>query len=159
VRSAIAELDPALPVELESMNSRVDQITRQPRFYAVLLSVFAAAGVLLAAIGLFGVLSFLVAQRRREIGVRVALGATPRQIAALTLAFAARWTGLGLFAGALGGAALARWLRSMLFGVEPGDLRAWLAAAALIALAGLLAAALPARRAARLDPMDSLRQE
>ena len=159
IRGAIAELDPTLPVELETMRQRVDQITGQPRFYATLLAVFAGAGALLAAIGLFGVLSFLVAQRRREIGVRMALGATPREIARLTLGFAVRWTGIGIVAGGLGAVVVARWLRSMLFEVEPGDARALLGAAAVLALVALAAAAEPARRAARLDPMDSLREE
>jgi ABC-type lipoprotein release transport system permease subunit len=159
IRSAIAGLDPALPVEVETMRQRVDRITEQPRFYATLLFVFAAAGTLLAAIGLFGVLSFLVAQRRREIGVRMALGATPGGVALLTLGFAARWTGLGLAMGGIGAVAVARWLRSMLFGVEPGDVRALVTAALLLGLVALAAAAAPARHAARLDPMDSLREE
>lgn len=159
IRGAIAGLDPTLPVELETMRQRVDQITGQPRFYATLLAVFAGAGALLAAIGLFGVLSFLVAQRRREIGVRVALGATPREIARLTLGFAARWTGMGIVAGLSGAWAVARGLRSMLFGVEPTDPRALAGAAVVLAMVALAAAAGPARRAARLDPMDSLREE
>jgi putative ABC transport system permease protein len=159
VRSAIGELDGTLPVELETMSQRLDQLTEQPRFYAVLLGVFAASGVVLAAIGLFGVLSFLVAQRRREIGVRIALGATPRQIAALTLAFAARWTGAGLIVGGLGALVIGRWLRSLLFGVDAGDLRGLLVAGALLAVVAAATAANPARRAARMDPMESLREE
>jgi len=159
LRSAFAELDPALPVELETMRQRVDQITGQPRFYATLLMVFAAAGTLLAAIGLFGVLSFLVVQRRREIGVRMALGATPVQIARLAVGFGIRWAGLGMIAGGLGAIATARWLRSMLFGVDAGDARAPMMAAGLLAAVALIAAAGPAGRAAKLDPMDSLREE
>jgi predicted permease len=159
IRDAIAALDPALPVEVESMRQRVDRITERPRFYATLLGVFAGAGALLAAIGLFGVLSFLVAQRRREIGVRVALGATPGEIARLTLGFAARWTGLGIAAGGVGALMVARWLQSLLFGVEAGDVRAIGAAAVMLGVVALVAAAGPARRAARLDPMESLREE
>jgi putative ABC transport system permease protein len=159
IRDAVAGLDPALPVEVESMRQRVDRITERPRFYATLLGVFAGAGALLAAIGLFGVLSFLVAQRRREIGVRVALGATPGEIARLTLGFAARWTGLGIAAGGIGALMVARWLQSLLFGVEAGDVRAIGAAAVMLGAVALVAAAGPARRAARLDPMESLREE
>lgn len=159
IRDAIAGIDASLPVEVESMRQRVDRITEQPRFYATLLGVFAGAGALLAAIGLFGVLSFLVAQRRREIGVRVALGATPAEIARLALGFAARWTGLGIAAGGVGAVAVARWLRSMLFGVDAGDVRGIVWAAAMLGVVALIAAAGPARRAARLDAMESLREE
>ena len=159
LRRAFAELDPALPVELETMRQRVDQITGPPRFYATLLLVFAGAGTLLAAIGLFGVLSFVVAQRRREIGVRMALGASPVQVAGLALGFAVRWAGFGLILGGLGAMAATRWIRSMLFQIEAGDPRAPLAAAGLLAAVAIIAAAGPARRAASLDPMDSLREE
>ena len=159
VGAAFAELDPALPVELETMRQRLDQITGPPRFYATLLLVFAGAGTLLAAIGLFGVLSFVVAQRRREIGVRMALGASPVQVAGLALGFAVRWAGFGLILGGLGAMAATRWIRSMLFQIEAGDPRAPLAAAGLLAAVAIIAAAGPARRAASLDPMDSLREE
>ena len=121
--------------------------------------MFAATGVLLAAIGLFGVMSFLVAQRRREIGVRVALGATPRDVVGLTLGFAARWTVAGLIAGGAGAVIVARWLRTLLFGVDAGDLRVLAAAVAILAVVGLMAAAGPARRASRVDPMETLREE
>jgi len=159
IRSTLVEMDSALPVELATMQDRLDQITEQPRFYAWLLATFAGAGAVLAAIGLFGVLSFLVAQRRREIGVRMALGATQAEIARLTLGFAARWTGLGIAAGAAGSIAVGRWLRSMLFGVDPGDTRALAAAVAMLAVVALIAAAGPAQRAARLDLVESLREE
>jgi putative ABC transport system permease protein len=159
VRSTFAAIDPTLPVELESMQQRLNGITEQPRFYATLLGVFAVTGVLLAAIGLFGVMSFLVAQRRREIGVRMALGATPRDVARLTLGFAARWTAAGVLAGGIGAFAAARALRSLLFGVDAGDLRALGAAVLMLAVVALIAAAGPARRASLLDPMETLREE
>jgi predicted permease len=159
VRSAFASLDPTLPVELETMRQRLDGMTEQPRFYATLLGVFAATGVLLAAIGLFGVMSFLVAQRRREIGVRVALGATPRDVAQLTLGFAARWTGAGMIAGGIGAVAVVRALRSLLFGVDAGDVRALAAALVILVAVALAAAAGPARRASRVDPVETLREE
>uniref|UniRef100_Q01Y15 Permease n=1 Tax=Solibacter usitatus (strain Ellin6076) TaxID=234267 RepID=Q01Y15_SOLUE len=159
VRGLFAELDPTLPVELETMRKRLDGITARPRFQATLLSVFAVTGLALAGVGLFGVMSFLVAQRRKEIGVRMALGATPADIVRLTLVFAARWTGAGMAAGALGALALTKWLRTLTFGisgVDPGTLSA---ALAVLAIVGLVAAAAPARRAARLDPMTTLREE
>jgi predicted permease len=86
LRGVLGAIDPTLPVEMETMPRRMDEVTIRPRFNALLLSVFAAIGVLLAAIGLFGVMSFLVAQRTREIGVRMALGATPEKILQMTLA-------------------------------------------------------------------------
>jgi predicted permease len=159
MRSALGGIDPTLPVEIETMPRRMDEVTTRPRFNAVLLSVFAAIGVLLAAIGLFGVMSFLVAQRTREIGVRMALGATPRQILRMTLGQAARWTGAGIAVGAAGSLAAAGLLRSLLFGVEPSDPLALIGAVALLGTLALLAAAIPAGKAARQDPMETLREE
>jgi predicted permease len=159
LRSLFASLDPTLPVEISTMRERLDQSTGRPRFQATLLAAFAAIGVLLAAIGLSGVLSFLVAQRRREIGVRMALGATPGSIVRLTLAFAARSTAAGLAIGGAGAFAAGRWLRSQLFQVAPDDPRPLAAAAVLLVLVALLAAAGPALRAARVDPMTTLRAE
>ncbi len=159
IRAILASLDATLPVEIETMSRRVEGIDQRPRFYAVLLAVFAAMGVLIAAVGLFGVMSFLVAQRAKEIGVRVALGATPARILRLTLGSALRWTALGAAIGAGASFAAARLLRSLLFQVEPADPAAVGAAAAVLCAVTLLAAAVPARRASRLDPIHTLRQE
>jgi len=159
LRSAVAALDPALPVEVQTMEQRLGEITERPRFYAMLLGVFAATGVALAAIGLFGVMSFLVSQRRREIGVRMALGATPGHVVRLVLAFAGRWTGVGLVAGVAGSVVVSRWLRSLLFGVEAGDWRAPAAAIVVLAMVGLMAAVGPALGASRVDPVETLREE
>lgn len=159
IRSLVAELDPTLPVQMETMPQRLNDITERPRFNAILLSVFAAMGLVLAAIGLFGVMSFLVAQRTREIGVRMALGATPAHVLRLTLLQSARWTAAGVVVGMVGSVIAARLLRSLLFQVQPGDPR--IVGTALVVLCGaaMLAAIGPARRAARLDPMETLRQE
>jgi len=146
-------------VEIGTMRGRVDGVTERPRFYATLLGAFAGVGMLLAAIGLFGVLSFLVAQRRREIGVRMALGATPRGVVRHMLAFAARWTASGLVVGAVGAIVAARWLRALLFQVEPGDPRALAGAVLLLAAVAMAAAAAPAWRAAAVDPAQTLREE
>jgi predicted permease len=159
LRATIASLDPTLPVEIETIEQRLQEITQRPRFNAVLLSAFAGTGVLLAALGLFGVMSFLVAQRTREIGVHMALGATPRRILALTLQSATRWTAAGLLLGLAGSIATARSLRSLLFQVEPDDPVAVVAAMLVLAAVALIAAAGPAYRASRLDPMETLRQE
>jgi len=159
IRATLAGLDPTLPVEVETMHQRLREIDQRPRFYAILLAVFAAMGVLIAAIGLFGVMSFLVAQREREIGVRMALGATSASIMRMTLALAARWTAVGVVLGSCGVFAAARLLRSLLFQVEPGDPVVVGGALAVLCAVTLLAAAAPARRASRLDPVHTLRQE
>lgn len=159
IRSILAEIAPGLPVEMETMQQRVRGIDQGPRFYALLLSAFAAIGVSIAAVGLFGVVMFLVTRRTREIGIRMALGATPGGILRMTLSSAGRWTVAGLALGALGSLAAARVLRSLLFHVDPGDPGAFAGAAALLCVVALGAAAIPARRAAALDPNRALREE
>jgi ABC-type antimicrobial peptide transport system permease subunit len=159
LRAVLRSLDPALPVEIETMRQRLREIDQGPRFYATLLAVFAGMGVLIAAVGLFGVMSFLVAQRTREIGVRMALGATQAQIVRMTLKSAALWTVAGVVLGIAGSLAAARLLQSLLFQVEPGDPAAMAAAIAVLCAVSLAAATVPARRAARLDPIQTLRQE
>lgn len=159
MRRLFTGLDSTLPVELSTMRERVDDATERPRFYAILLGAFAGVGVLLAAIGLFGVMSFLVAQRRREIGVRMALGATPPDVVRHVLGFAARWTATGLALGSFGAVAATRALGALLFRVEPGDPSALAAAVALLVTVAIASAALPARRAALVDPAQTLREE
>ncbi len=159
LRAVIASLDSTIPVETQTMLGRLDGVTARPRFNAFLLAVFAAMGALLAATGLFGMMAFLVAQRTREIGVRMALGATPAAILRWTLHHAARWTAAGLALGVGGSLALARVLRALLFHVEPGDPRVIGGALGLLCVVALAAAAAPARRAARLQPMETLRAE
>jgi len=159
LRAVFASLDPTMPVEVSTMGDRLARGTGRPRFQALLLASFAVIGVLLAAIGLAGVMSFLVAQRRREIGVRMALGASPGSIVKLTLGFAARSTLAGLVIGGAGAYVATRWLRAQLFQVTPGDPRPLMAAVVLLVIVALLAAAGPARRAARVDPMTTLRAE
>jgi putative ABC transport system permease protein len=108
IRREIAAVDPSLPVNIESMHRRIGQLSERPRFVTVLIGLFAACGLLLAAIGLYGVMSFLVGQRTREIGVRIAVGATGRDIILLIMKFAARWTVLGAVLGFIGSLFLTR---------------------------------------------------
>ncbi len=157
MRAALQALDPALPVEMETMHRRLWEIDERPRFYAILLAAFAAVGALIAAVGLFGVMSFLVAQRTREIGVRMAVGATPAHIVRMTLASAARWTAAGVVLGTAGSFAATRLLRSLLFQVRADDPAVAAAAIGVLCAVALAAAAAPARRASRLDPMRTLR--
>jgi len=159
IREEIAAVDPALPVTIQSMDERVQALVERPRFISVLVGLFALMGLLLAAIGIYGVISFLVAQRTREIGVRMAVGATPMDIALLVQKHAGLWTAGGAIAGVLGSMALTRLVRGLLFGVSPGDPWSLGAGVAAIAMAAALAAWAPARRAARVDPVVALRGE
>jgi ABC-type lipoprotein release transport system permease subunit len=139
-------VDPVLPVKTETMQHRVSALTGRPRFLAALLGLFAAFGLALAAIGLYGVLSFLVAQRTREIGVRMAMGATPANIAGMVERQAGLWVLSGLAAGLTAAIALAGVARSALFEVSPYDGASLAVAVALLALVAALAAWRPARR-------------
>ena len=159
VRAEVAGLDATLPVDVQTMQQSVSRLAQRPRFNAVLLGIFAGVGVLLAAIGLYGVISFLVAQRTQEIGVRMALGATPGAITRLMLAHAARWTAAGMALGLAGALVTARLLQALLYQVSATDPATIVAVAALLAGVAVLAAWVPSRRAARVDPAQALRQE
>ena len=126
------------------------------RFYRALLALIA---FLLAAIGIHGVLAFAVSQRTPEIGVRIALGATPRQILRLLFGRATAMIGLGLVIGFLGAALTTRFLASLLFAVKPTDPLTYVGVAALLATTSFMALYLPASRATRVDPLVALRQE
>jgi predicted permease len=160
IRREVAALDPnAAVADLESLEHTLARFLAYPRFRAVLLTVFAVFALLLAAVGLHGVLGQLVAQRTQEIGVRMALGARPVDVAGLI----AREGGLPVIAGlALGLAlsiSLARYLSSVLYGVRPRDPLTLAGVSLVLLLVAAIAIALPARRAARTDPMEALRQE
>jgi putative ABC transport system permease protein len=163
IRTEIAAIDPSIPAVVSPMEQRVRQNSERPRFSAALLSLFAFAGVMLAATGLYGLMSFLVARRTQEVGVRMALGATPAGIARLVLAHALRWALLGVAVGLAGSVAAARVLRSLLFqggaGLRPADAALIGGAAALLLAVTVAATLLPSLRAARVDPMLALRQE
>jgi predicted permease len=159
IKREFAALDPALPVTIGSMQRRVGRLVDRPRFNALLLTLFAGMGVLLAAVGLYGVMAFLVAQRTAEIGVRMALGATPAAITKLVLSRAAGWTLAGVLAGLAGSIFATRALQSMLFGVEARDPSTYLVVLPVLLLIALAAAWIPTLRAARVDPMNALRHE
>lgn len=159
MRAAVSDLDPTLPVSIETMSQRVDKLAQRPRFDAVLLGLFAGMGVLLAAIGIYSVIAFLVAQRTQEIGVRMALGAQPRDILRLVLGKGFKLIAAGSVAGLFFALAVTRLLKSLLFGVTPNDPFTLAGVTLLLAGIALAACYLPARRAMRLDPMDALRYE
>ncbi len=159
IRAEIATLDPRLPVKIETMETRVAAFRQQPRFLAWLVASFAAFGLLLAAVGLYGVLSFHVARQTQEIGVRMALGATPRDIALQVQRQAGLWTALGAMIGFAGSLAVAGMLRGFLFGIAPYDPVSLTASLLLLGASAMIAAWLPSHRASSVDPMVALRHE
>lgn len=157
IRAEIAGLDSTLPVTVETMKQRVNRLTEGTRFTASLLASFAGTALLLAAIGLYGLISFLVAERTPEIGLRMALGATTGQIRRLVLTSTLSWTTAGITLGIGGSVLVARAARALLFGVAEDDPLAVILATGLLLIVALLAAWLPADRAARLNPQRALR--
>src|SRR5262245_47893725 len=127
--------------------------------YAVLVGVFASVAFALAVVGLYGVMSYTVAQRTREIGVRIALGAEPRDVTRLVLRRSGVLTAIGIAAGLSGAAGLTRYLDSLLFGLRPLDPPTFAMTAAAFAAIAMLASYVPARRAASVDPLAALRAE
>jgi putative ABC transport system permease protein len=159
IRQEIAALDPTLPVTIVTMNDRVGQLEQRPRFSAVLLGFFAGMGVSLAAIGIYGVIVFLVAQRAHEIGVRMALGAQRADILILVMEEGLKLVVVGSAIGLFATVFATRLLSSLLFGVTPEDPITLSVVTALLVLVALAACWIPARRATRVDPMVALRHE
>jgi putative ABC transport system permease protein len=160
VRAQIKALDPNLPVaSVRTMQSVVGDATARSRMSSYLLAGFAGIALLLAAIGLYGIISYGVAQRRGEIGVRVALGANRGDILGLIVRQGMALTAVGLVVGLVGAFILTRLLRSLLFGVTTTDAATFVAVPFLLAGVALLASYLPASRAARVDPAIALRAE
>lgn len=159
MRKTVASLDPAVPVTIDSMSQRVSQLEARPRFNAALLAIFAAMGILLAALGTYGLLAFLVVQRTREIGVRMALGAQRRDVMKLILSQGTKLAIAGLIFGIVGAFVVTRSMTSLLFNVKPADPVIFGGVAVLLILVALAACYVPARRAMKVDPMVALRYE
>jgi putative ABC transport system permease protein len=160
LRGAVRSLEPAATVfNVAEMNQLVDTQTARPRLYAVLVGVFAAIGLLLAIVGIYGVVAFLVTERTREIGIRMSLGARRGSVLALVLGRTVAITAAGVAVGIGGAAATTRYLEGMLFGVTPLDTVTILGVAVAFSAVALLAAAVPASRATRIDPLVALRHE
>jgi putative ABC transport system permease protein len=156
----IQKIDPQQPIaEVRTMEQVVQETFARQRFSALLLAGFSLASLLLAAVGIYGVLSYSVAQRTREIGVRVALGAEPGKIVGLIVGHGARLVAAGSVAGLGGALALSGLMKSLLFGVAPRDPMTFVLAPILLILVAVIAAYLPARRAAHLSPTEALRSE
>ncbi len=158
VRRELRALDPGIALaNVATMDDARDRSMAGDRLVAVLLGAFAGLALVLAAVGIFGVLSYAMEQRTRELGIRVALGARPADVISLVAAETVPMVGAGILAGLLIAAGLTRFARSMLYEIQPGDPRTFIGVALLLGAIGIVAAFLPARKAAHVDPVVALR--
>jgi predicted permease len=158
VLRAIAAVDPAVPIsEAHPLGDRVAYMFMPVRMARGMLTSFALLALILSAVGLYGVLAFSVAQRSREIGLRIAIGATRRQIATMVLREGMIVTAIGVVVGVLAASQSLRFASSLLFGLEPGNVTAFLAAPAVLVTVALVASYLPARRASNVSPLTAMR--
>jgi putative ABC transport system permease protein len=159
-RAAIKEVDADLPVfDVKTMTDAVSESVAQPRFYAILLGSFAGIALLIAALGIYGVISYAVSQRTRELGIRIALGAQRERVVRLVIGQGLTLTLLGIVLGVAGAVVLTRLISSLLFGVAAADPLTFISVAVLFVLVACLASYLPARRAAGVDPIIAMRAE
>jgi putative ABC transport system permease protein len=159
VERIVREMDPALPVaDVQSLEQNVAGAMAQPRFLTLLLGVFAGIALLLASVGTYGVMAHSVAERNREIGIRMAMGAEPGSVRGLVMKQGAALAGIGLGLGVLGAFGLTRFLGSQLYEVGTTDLRTFVAVPLILGAVALLACYIPARRATRVDPVVALRE-
>jgi putative ABC transport system permease protein len=159
-REAIRSIDPNQPVaNVETVSGLVARSIAQPRANSLIIATFASVAVMLAMIGIFGLVAHDVAQRTRELGIRLALGEQPSGIRALVIGDGFKLVLIGLVLGIPAALAAGRWLSSLLFNISPADPVTLLAAAATLVVVSLVACAIPARRATRIDPIATLRSE
>jgi predicted permease len=160
IRQAVLEVDPNQPVtDVRTLEDVVANSMAQRRFALGLIGGFAGAALLLAAIGLYGVVAYTVSKRTQEIGIRIALGAARGNILALVLGQGMKLVGLGIFIGMAAAVGLTRLLRNMLYEVQPTDFSTFLGVALVLSIVAMFASWLPARRAMKLDPVAALRSE
>jgi ABC-type antimicrobial peptide transport system permease subunit len=160
IEGVVHSVDPQLPLGLvRTMDQRLNEILAEPRFMAVLFAGFAAVGLLLATIGIYGVMSFTVALRTHEIGLRMALGADRARVLTLVLQEGMLLAGVGLVLGFLGAYFVGKMMHGLFLNVAAFDYDAFIAVVAALLLAALLACFIPAHRATRVDPMLALRHE
>jgi predicted permease len=160
VTRQIRELDPDLPIyKMRTMSERVNESLAERRFSMLLLAVFAALALGLAATGIYGVMAYLVAQGTRELGIRLALGASPADLRTLVVRQGMSVALAGVALGLIGAFVLTRFMRALLFGVRETDPLTFVAIACALTVVALLASYVPARRASRVDPIVSLRTE
>ena len=160
LRSAVSGMDSGLPLEqVETMEQLVSASVGQPRFRTILLAAFSFLALVIASVGIYGVMNYLVSQRIREFGIRVAIGATEGDVLRLVLRQAGVLIAAGLGLGLLGSAMFARLITGLLHGVGPFDTLTFVAVSLLLSAVALLASYIPARRATRVDPLTALRHE
>ena len=160
IRETVQAIDPTMPVyELRTMEDVVSESVAQPRFYTTLLSAFGGLALLLAALGIYGVISYSVAQRTRELGIRIALGATHDRVLRLVLGQGIGLSVLGVVIGIAGALWLVHLLATLLYGVQATDMLTFASVAAVLVGVASLASYLPARRAARVDPVIAMRAD
>lgn len=160
VRAQLSQIDPELPLgDVSTLQGVLDRSVSQPRFRTLLISAFASIAMVLAAVGVFGLISYSVTQRTREIGIRIALGASPRQVLEPMVREGLTLAGIGVGIGLVGALLLGRVIGSFLYGVAPRDPLTFAVAGSLLLSVALLATYLPARRALRVDPIAALRAE
>jgi putative ABC transport system permease protein len=160
VRAAIRRVDPTAAItHVSSMNDVIAKSVGRPRFYLTLLATFALVAVVLAVAGLYGVMSYAVAQRTRELGIRNALGSGSPRLIRLVAGQGMRLIGIGVILGLAGAAAVTRLLTGLLYGVSPLDVGTWIGACALLGAAGMVATAIPSFRAVRVDPLTAMRTD
>jgi putative ABC transport system permease protein len=160
VRSQVHTLDSSLALfNVHTMQEIISQSMADTSYQSLLLSTFALLALLLTTVGIYGVMTYAVTQRTHEIGLRLALGAHPREIMRLVLGAGARITFVGVALGVGGALALSRFLSSLLFGVQPRDPFTFVVVAALLSVVALSASYIPAHRATKVDPMAALRYE
>ena len=160
VRAAVSSIDRDVPLyNIRTMQEQMGRSLAPSRLRGTLLGVFSLVALVLAALGVYGVIACSVAERRQEIGIRMALGARPGQVRAMIVGQALELTAIGLAIGLAGGAALSRTLEGFLFGVHAGDPATFAATLAVFVAVTLLAAYIPVRRATAQDPLKALRNE
>jgi predicted permease len=160
IRDAVKAIDPGLPiVQLRTMEDVVGASLTRQRFLSMLLGIFAAVALLLAAIGTYGVLSYMVSERHREIGIRMALGAGTGQVVGLVVRQGFTIALIGIVVGVAGALALSRLTQTLLYGVDPADPATFVSVVAVIALVASAACLIPMRRATRVDPLTAIRAE
>jgi putative ABC transport system permease protein len=160
VRETIHSLDPELPLaKVSTLTTLVEDSLKQPRFAMLLLASFGALALLLASVGMYGVISYSVEQRTQEIGIRMALGAERSNVLRMVLGQGARLAATGIALGVLAAVGITRFMSSFLYGIRPTDPFTFGAVSLLLLTTALLACYLPAHRAMRVDPMIALRHE
>jgi len=160
VRSAVRSIDPMIPVtNVQTVEQVLASARSRPRFLTLLLVLFSSVALVIASVGIYGVISFSVARRSKEFALRMALGAQQKDVLGLVMKQGAALALFGIAAGVLGALALTHLMASLLFGVRPTDALTFISVSALLVVVALCASFIPAQRATQVDPMQALRHE